>query len=140
LEPDPPEFQWRLLRYFAFSRAAVALVLLLFVMVPREHNEAAGLPNSEALLSLTLPYLAMALLILAAAGWLRTRFQFRVRLDVVLDLLFLGLAYATLSRLSASVAMVLLMPVLAAGALTSLLFALFTAAVASIVVLADPFL
>jgi len=140
LEPDPPEFQWRLLRYFAFSRAAVALVLLLFVMVPREHNEAAGLPNSEALLSLTLPYLAMALLILAAAGWWRTRFQFRVRLDVVLDLLFLGLAYATLSRLSASVAMVLLVPVLAAGALTSLLFALFTAAVASIVVLTDPFL
>ncbi|CAJ0806523.1 Adaptive-response sensory-kinase SasA [Ralstonia psammae] len=140
LEPDPPEFQWRLLRYFAFSRAAVALVLLLFVMVPREHNEAVGLPNTDALLSVTLPYLAMALLILAAAGWWRTRFQFRVRLDVVLDLLFLGLAYATLSRLSASVAMVLLMPVLAAGALTSLLFALFTAAVASIVVLADPFL
>ena len=25
LEPDPPEFQWRLLRYFAFSRAAVPL-------------------------------------------------------------------------------------------------------------------
>ncbi|KJJ97656.1 histidine kinase [Burkholderiaceae bacterium 26] len=140
LEPDPPEFQWRLLRYFAFSRAAVALVLLLFVMVPREHNDAVGLPNSDALLSLTLPYLAMALLILAAAGWWRTRFQFRVRLDVVLDLLFLGLAYAALSRLSASVAMVLLVPVLAAGALTSLLFALFTAAVASIVVLADPFL
>ncbi|CAJ0708908.1 Adaptive-response sensory-kinase SasA [Ralstonia edaphis] len=140
LEPDPPEFQWRLLRYFAFSRAAVALVLLLFVMVPREHNEAVGPANSDALLSLTLPYLAMALLILAAAGWWRTRFQFRVRLDVVLDLLFLGLAYATLSHLSASVAMVLLVPVLAAGALTSLLFALFTAAVASIVVLADPFL
>lgn len=140
LEPDPPEFQWRLLRYFAFSRAAVALVLLLFVMVPREHNETAALPNGEALLSLTLPYLALALLILAAAGWWRSRFQFRVRLDVVLDLLFLGLAYATLSRLSASVAMVLLMPVLAAGALTSLLFALFTAAVASMVVLADPFL
>lgn len=139
-EPDPPEFQWRLLRYFAFSRAAVALVLLLFVMVPREHNEAAALLNDEALLSLTLPYLALALLILAAAGWWRSRFQFRVRLDVVLDLLFLGLAYATLSRLSASVAMVLLMPVLAAGALTSLLFALFTAAVASMVVLADPFL
>lgn len=140
LEPDPPEFQWRLLRYFAFSRAAVALVLLLFAMVPHEHNDAAGLPNSEALLSLTLPYLGVALLILAAAGWWRTRFQFRVRLDVMLDLLFLGLAYATLSRLSASVAMVLLMPVLAAGALTSLLFALFAAAVASIVVLADPFL
>lgn len=140
LEPDPPEFQWRLLRYFAFSRAAVALVLLLFVMVPREHTEAAGLPNDDALLSLTLPYLALALLILASAGWWRTRFQFRVRLDVVLDLVFLGLAYATLSRLSASVAMVLLVPVLAAGALTSLLFALFTAAVASMVVLADPFL
>jgi len=140
LEPDPPEFQWRLLRYFAFSRAAVALVLLLFVMVPREHNETAGLPNSEALLSLVLPYLAVALFILAAAGWWRSRFQFRVRLDVVLDLLFLGLAYAALSRLSASVAMVFLMPVLAAGALTSLLFALFTAAVASMVVLADPFL
>ncbi|WP_157003207.1 ATP-binding protein [Ralstonia sp. A12] len=140
LEPDPPEFQWRLLRYFAFSRAAVALVLLLFVMVPREHAEAAALPNSDALLSLTLPYLALALLTLAAAGWWRSRFQFRVRLDVVLDLLFLGLAYATLSRLSASVAMVFLMPVLAAGALTSLLFALFTAAVASMVVLADPFL
>ena len=139
-EPDPPEFQWRLMRYFAFSRAAVALVLLLFVMVPRGHDEAGGLPNSETLLSLTLPYLAVALLILAAAGWWRTRFQFRVRLDVVLDLLFLGMAYATLSRLSASVAMVLLMPVLAAGALTSLLFALFTAAVASMVVLADPFL
>lgn len=139
LEPDPPEFQWRLLRYFAFSRAAVALVLLLFVMVPREHNEA-RLPNADALLSVALPYLALALLILAAAGWWRTRFQFRVRLDVVLDLVFLGLAYATLARMSASVAMVLLMPVLAAGALTSLLFALFTAAVASMVVLADPFL
>ncbi|MCO5400141.1 sensor histidine kinase [Ralstonia soli] len=140
LEPDPPEFQWRLLRYFAFSRAAVALVLLLFVMVPRESSGGAGLPNAEALLSLALPYLALAVLILAASGWWRSRFQFRVRLDVMLDLLFLGLAYATLSRMSASVAMVLLMPVLAAGALTSLLFALFTAAVASIVVLADPFL
>ncbi|MDE2203474.1 MAG: PAS domain-containing protein [Burkholderiaceae bacterium] len=140
LEPDPPEFQWRLMRYFAFSRAAVALVLLLFVMVPRGHDETASLPTSDTLLSLTFPYLAVALLILAAAGWWRTRFQFRVRLDVVLDLLFLGLAYATLSRLSASVAMVLLMPVLAAGALTSLLFALFTAAVASMVVLAEPFL
>ncbi|MCL9846984.1 ATP-binding protein [Ralstonia solanacearum] len=140
LEPDPPEFQWRLLRYFAFSRAAVALVLLLFISIPREH--ATDLPASvgDAMLSLTLPYLALALLILAAAGWWRSRFQFRVRLDVLLDLLFLGLAYATLSRLSASVAMVFLMPVLAAGALTSLLFALFTAAVASMVVLAEPFL
>lgn len=34
LEPDPPEFQWRLLRYFALSRAAVALVLLLFISIP----------------------------------------------------------------------------------------------------------
>ncbi|WP_197386834.1 ATP-binding protein [Ralstonia pseudosolanacearum] len=140
LEPDPPEFQWRLLRYFAFSRAAVALVLLLFVSIPREHASELPAPVGDAMLSLTLPYLALALLILAAAGWWRSRFQFRVRLDVLLDLLFLGLAYATLSHLSASVAMVFLMPVLAAGALTSLMFALFAAAMASMVVLAEPFL
>jgi len=76
----------------------------------------------------------------AAAGWWRSHFQFRVRLDVLLDLVFLGAAYAVLSQVSASVAMVFLMPVLAAGALTSLLFALFTAAMAAMVVLAEPFL
>ncbi|MFW6167351.1 MAG: ATP-binding protein [Ralstonia sp.] len=140
LEPDPPEFQWRLLRYFAFSRAAVALVLLLFATIPRDRASNPPAPISDAMLSLTLPYLALALLVLAAAGWWRSHFQFRVRLDVLLDLVFLGAAYAVLSQVSASVAMVFLMPVLAAGALTSLLFALFTAAMAAMVVLAEPFL
>ena len=45
----------------------MALVLLLFATIPRDRASNPPAPISDAMLSLTLPYLALALLVLAAA-------------------------------------------------------------------------
>ena len=86
---------------------------------------------------LVLSYLALALAMAAAALW-RRRFHFRVRLQVLADLLLLALLFHALGRHGDRLAMIFLLPALEAGALTSLPFALFAAAVSALTVLGEP--
>lgn len=148
--PEPPDFHWRLLRYFCWTRIAVGLLLLAFTIMQRgaeSHGVSLVLPFQLALpayktaaMQLALPYLGIALAMLAGTLW-RRRFHLRVRLQVLADLAMLGLIYEAVGRNGHAdgLAMIFLLPALEAGALTSLLFALFAASVSALVVMAHPF-
>ncbi len=150
-QPEPPDFHWRLLRYFCWTRVAVGLLLLAYTIMQRgaeSHGVSLMLPfqlalpaHQTAAMQLALPYLGIALAMLAGTLW-RRRFHLRVRLQVLADLAMLGLIYETLGQNGHAdgLAMIFLLPALEAGALTSLLFALFAASVSALVVMAHPFM
>ncbi len=140
-EPEPPDFHWRLLRYFCWTRLAVALLLIGYAWLPMQRGIAAVGLNAAAM-PVVLPYLAVALAMMAGTFW-RRRFALRVRLQVLADLAMLATIFLVLSRNGAhgeGIAMIFLLPALEAGALTSLLFALFAAAVSALVVMGQPFM
>ena len=152
-QPEPPEFHWRLLRYFCWTRAAVALLLVGYVWLPLERaapdpGVAAGAaatlaanPRMAAALPVVLPYLCIAMVTLVGTLW-RRHFHVRVRVQVMVDLALLAGIFAVVGRLgshSEGLAMIFLLPALEAGALTSLMFALFAAAMSALVVMGQPF-
>ena len=138
-QPDPPEFQWGLLSYFNVARLIVAIILLLYAALPGQLASELGVPlRSGLVVWLLLSYLAMALLILGSNLVWRRHFHFRVHFYLALDLLLLAGLLLSLGNSGSGIAMVLLMPVMAAGVLCGLLPALFAAALASLIVLAEP--
>ncbi|WP_354685573.1 ATP-binding protein [Cupriavidus necator] len=156
-QPEPPDFHWRLLRYFCWTRVAVGLLLVGYALMQRGEPPAgaAALPFAlEALVALggvehaaamtvALPYLVIALAMLAGTLW-RRHFHLRVRVQVLADLGLLALVYTVLGQHGShaqadGLAMIFLLPALEAGALTSLLFALFAAAISALVVMSGPF-
>lgn len=152
-QPEPPEFHWRLLRYFCWTRAAVALLLVGYVWLPLERaapdagvaaDAAATLaanPRMAAALPVVLPYLCIAMVTLVGTLW-RRHFHVRVRVQVMVDLALLAGIFAVVGRLGShaeGLAMIFLLPALEAGALTSLMFALFAAAMSALVVMGQPF-
>lgn len=147
-QPEPPEFHWRLLRYFCWTRTAVALLLLGYALLPLERASngttvvtLAATARTAAAIPAVVPYLCIALATLLGTLW-RRHFHLRVRVQVVVDLILLSAVYLVLGRggnHGDGLAMIFLLPALEAGALTSLLFALFTAAVSAMLVMANPF-
>lgn len=148
-QPEPPEFHWRLLRYFCWTRLAVALLLVGYAWLPLERAAAGGAvvsmaanARTAAAIPAVIPYLCIAVVTLLGTTW-RRYFHVRVRAQVIVDLVLLSAVYVVLGRNGnhgEGLAMIFLLPALEAGALTSLLFALFTAAVSAMLVMANPFL
>lgn len=147
-QPEPPEFHWRLLRYFCWTRAAVALLLLGYAWLPLERAGSgvavvsiAATARTAAAIPAVVPYLCIALVTLLGTLW-RHHFHLRVRVQVIVDLTLLAAVYLVLGGAGShgeGLAMIFLLPALEAGALTSLLFALFTAAVSAMLVMVNPF-
>ncbi|MGY2490106.1 sensor histidine kinase [Cupriavidus sp. CP313] len=163
-QPEPPDFHWRLLRYFCWTRVAVGLLLVGFALMRRGEPASVtpvspatpfigaipplpfgldGLGGIEhaAAMTIAVPYLAIALAMLAGTLW-RRHFHLRVRVQVLADLALLALVFSVLGRggQAEGLAMIFLLPALEAGALTSLLFALFAAAISALVVMSGPFM
>ena len=147
-QPEPPDFHWRLLRYFCWTRLAVALLLLGYAWLPLERAAAGAAigvvanARTAAAIPVVLPYLCIGLATLLGTMW-RRRFHLRVRAQVLVDLALLAAIYIVLGRNAShaeGLAMIFLLPALEAGALTSLLFALFAAAVSAMLVMVHPFL
>lgn len=147
-QSEPPEFHWRLLRYFCWTRLAVALLLLGYALLPLERAASGvGVVNvaenarTAAAMPVVVPYLAIAVATLLGTLW-RRHFHVRVRAQVIVDLVMLAAIYLVVGRSGnhgEGLAMIFLLPALEAGALTSLLFALFTAAVSALLVMEHPF-
>ncbi|WP_454742257.1 sensor histidine kinase [Cupriavidus necator] len=154
---EPPDFHWRLLRYFCWTRVAVGLLLVGYALMQRGEPPAvtAELPfalrvlgavggvEHAAAMTVAVPYLVIALAMLAGTLW-RRHFHLRVRVQVLADLTLLALVYTVLGQNGShaqadGLAMIFLLPALEAGALTSLLFALFAAAISALVVMSGPF-
>jgi len=148
-QPEPPEFHWRLQRYFCWTRLAVALLLLGYAWLPLERAAVGGSGLSlatnarmAAAMPVVVPYLCIAIVTLFGTLW-RRHFHVRVRAQVLVDLVLLASIYAVLGHIGSSgegLGMIFLLPAIEAGALTSLLFALFTAAVSALLVMGQPFL
>ncbi|MEN7528437.1 MULTISPECIES: histidine kinase dimerization/phospho-acceptor domain-containing protein [unclassified Cupriavidus] len=147
-QPEPPEFHWRLLRYFCWTRLAMALLLFGYAWLPMERGTAdmsiaiATSARTAAAIPVVLPYLLIGILSLVASFW-RRHFHLRVRVQVIVDLMLLAAVYTVMGRSGShgeGLAMIFLLPALEAGALTSLLFALSAAAVSAMLVMANPFL
>jgi len=140
-QPEPPEFHWRLLRYFCWTRFAIGLMLAGYGLMQRGESGLAVTGYNVGVMTLAVPYLGIALAMAIGTLW-RRRFHLRVRMQVLADLALLGLLYQILSGSGHAdgLAMIFLLPALEAGALTSLLFALFAAAVSALVVMSHPFM
>jgi len=148
-QPEPPEFHWRLQRYFCWTRLAVALLLLGYAWLPLERAAVGGSGLSlgtnarmAAAMPVVVPYLCIAIVTLFGTLW-RRHFHVRVRAQVLVDLVLLASIYAVLGHIGSSgegLGMIFLLPAIEAGALTSLLFALFTAAASALLVMGQPFL
>ncbi|SCU91686.1 Signal transduction histidine kinase [Cupriavidus necator] len=157
-QPEPPDFHWRLLRYFCWTRVAVGLLLVGFALmrrgepapitavtnaIPPVPFDLGGLGGIEhaAAMTIAVPYLGIAVAMLAGTLW-RRHFHLRVRVQVLADLALLALVFSVLGRggQAEGLAMIFLLPALEAGALTSLLFALFAAAISALVVMSGPFM
>ncbi|SDP53994.1 two-component system, NtrC family, sensor histidine kinase PilS [Ralstonia sp. 25mfcol4.1] len=148
-QPEPPDFHWRLLRYFCWTRATVAVLLLGYAWLPLERAGAgvavadlAASARTAAAIPVVVPYLCIGLATLLGTLW-RRHFHVRVRAQVIVDLALLAAIYMVLGRSGnhgEGLAMIFLLPALEAGALTSLMFALLTAAVSAMLVMANPFL
>jgi len=147
--PEPPEFHWRLQRYFCWTRLAVALLLLGYAWLPLERAAGGGSGVSlaanarmAAAMPVVVPYLCIAVFTLFGTLW-RRHFHVRVRAQVLIDLVLLASIYAVLGHVGShgeGLAMIFLLPAIEAGALTSLLFALFAAAASALLVMGQPFL
>ncbi|KAI3594925.1 Multi-sensor signal transduction histidine kinase [Cupriavidus sp. U2] len=147
-QPEPPDFHWRLLRYFCWTRATVAVLLLGYAWLPLERGGAgvavadlAASARTAAAIPVVVPYLCIGLATLLGTLW-RRHFHVRVRAQVIVDLALLAAIYMVLGRSGnhgEGLAMIFLLPALEAGALTSLMFALLTAAVSAMLVMANPF-
>ncbi|MBV8157833.1 MAG: PAS domain-containing protein [Dyella sp.] len=147
-QPEPPEFHWRLQRYFCWTRLAVALLLLGYAWLPLERAAGSGgislATNARmaAAMPVVVPYLCIAIFTLFGTLW-RRHFHVRVRAQVLIDLVLLSSIYAVLGHVGSSgegLAMIFLLPAIEAGALTSLLFALFAASASALLVMGQPFL
>lgn len=157
-QPEPPDFHWRLLRYFCWTRVAVGLLLVGFALmrrgepasvtaitnaIPPVPFDLGGLGGIEhaAAMTIAVPYLGIAVAMLAGTLW-RRHFHLRVRVQVLADLALLALVFSVLGRggQAEGLAMIFLLPALEAGALTSLLFALFAASISALVVMSGPFM
>jgi two-component system sensor histidine kinase PilS (NtrC family) len=160
-QPEPPEFHWRLLRYFCWTRVAVGLLLLGYALMRRgevvpaplpslPHSLRPGLPfglagaEHAAAMTVAVPYLGIALAMLAGTLW-RRHFHLRVRVQVLADLALLALVFHAIGHPASQgqadgLAMIFLLPALEAGALTSLPFALFAASISALVVMSGPFM
>lgn len=143
-QPEPPEFHWRLLRYFCWTRLAVAVLLLGYAWLPLERAAPSLVADSRtaAALPVVMPYLCIALVTLLGTFW-RRHFHVRVRVQVIVDMALLAGIFAVLGRQGShggeGLAMIFLLPALEAGALTSLTFALFAASMSALVVMGHPF-
>ncbi|QBY54319.1 sensor histidine kinase [Cupriavidus oxalaticus] len=157
-QPEPPEFHWRLLRYFCWTRVAVGLLLLGYALMRRGEPAPTSLPPSllpdlsfgmagvehAAAMTVAVPYLGIALAMLAGTLW-RRHFHLRVRVQVLADLALLALVFHAIGHPASQgqadgLAMIFLLPALEAGALTSLPFALFAASISALVVMGGPFM
>ena len=148
-QSEPPEFHWRLQRYFCWTRLAVAVLLVGYAWLPLERAAAgadvfnvATNARLASAMPVVLPYLAIALVTLFGTLW-RNHFHVRVRVQVLVDLVLLASIYAALGHFGSQgegLAMIFLLPVIEAGALTSLTFALFAASVSALLVMGPPLL
>ncbi|WP_296944175.1 PAS domain-containing sensor histidine kinase [uncultured Massilia sp.] len=124
---------WRSLQTFTVSRIVIALVLLLYLSVDSRRSHLPGAADAETCVA----YLALALGFAVVAYRWRRRFLLQLCIQVLADLVAISLLYASAGGLRSGLALLYLFPLAGAAMLAPLLLALFSAALATLFVLAE---
>ncbi len=124
---------WRSLQTFTISRIVIALVLLLYLSVDSRRSHLPGAADTGTCVA----YLALALGFAAVAYRWRRRFLLQLGCQVLADLVAISLLYLSAGGLRSGLALLYLFPLAGAAMLAPLLLALFSAALATLFVLAE---
>ena len=124
---------WRSLQTFTVSRIVIALVLLAYLSIDagRDHLPPAAFAQAG------FAYLALALAFAAVTYRWRRRFLLQLGCQVLADIALISLLYLSAGGLRSGLALLYLFPLAGAAMLAPLLLALFSAALATLFVLAE---
>lgn len=124
---------WRSLQTFTVSRIVIALVLLLYLSIDARRGHLPGATYTE----ICIAYMALALGFAAACYRWRRRFLLQLAGQVMTDLAAISLLYLAGGGVRSGLALLYLFPLAGAAMLAPLLLALFSAALATLFVLAE---
>jgi two-component system, NtrC family, sensor histidine kinase PilS len=124
---------WRSLQTFTVSRIVIALVLLLYLSIDARRGHLPGAAYTE----ICIAYVALALAFAAACYRWRRRFLLQLTCQVMADLAAISLLYLAGGGVRSGLALLYLFPLAGAAMLAPLLLALFSAALATLFVLAE---
>ena len=124
---------WRSLQTFTITRIVIALVLLLYLGVDFEAGSLHGDPvNAETCIA----YLAVAFGLALAARW-RRRFLIQLAIQIGVDLAVISILYLSAGGMRGGLGILYLFPLAGAAILAPLVLALFSAALATLFLLAQ---
>jgi two-component system, NtrC family, sensor histidine kinase PilS len=124
---------WRSLQTFTVSRIVITLVLLLYLSMDARRGRVPGSAYAE----ICIAYVALALLFAGACYYWRRRFLLHLGVQVVVDIGAISLLYLGAGGLRSGLALLYLFPLAGAAMLAPLLLALFSAALATLFILAE---
>ena len=124
---------WRSLQTFTISRIVIALVLLLYLGVDFEGG---GLRSDPVNAETCIAYLAIAFGLALAARW-RHRFLIQLAIQIGVDLAVISILYLSAGGMRGGLGILYLFPLAGAAILAPLVLALFSAAVATLFLLAQ---
>lgn len=124
---------WRSLQTFTVSRIVIALVLLLYLSIDARRGHLPGATYTE----ICIAYVALALGFAAVCYRWRRRFLLQLTSQVMTDLGAISLLYLAGGGVRSGLALLYLFPLAGAAMLAPLLLALFSAALATLFVLAE---
>ena len=124
---------WRSLQTFTVSRIVIALVLLLYLSIDTRRSHLPGVTYAESCVA----YLAAACGFAVVAYRWRHRFLLQLGSQVLVDIGLISLLYLAAGGLRSGLALLYLFPLAGAAMLAPLLLALFSAALATLFVLAE---
>ena len=127
---------WRSLQALTVTRVVIALVLILYLAFDVRGGQAQASP---AYARLCFFYLALAGSFAALASLWRRRFLAQLGIQVALDLAVISLLYLAAGGVRSGLGILYLFPLAGAAILAPLVLALFSAAIATIIILLEAF-
>lgn len=124
---------WRSLQAFTVTRILIALVLLVYLSVDVRRGRVNGSIHAE----ICIVYVAAALLFAAVAQRWRHRFMWQLTAQVMVDIGAISLLFLAAGGMRGGLALLYLFPLAGAAILAPLVLALFSAALATLCVLAE---
>lgn len=132
--PASPASFWRSLQTLNLTRIVIALVLLAYTTVDLR-GARTGLPPMYA--ETCIAYLLVALLFAVVTTYRRRRFLLQLGIQIAFDIAAISLLYFSAGGPRSGMGVLYLFPLAAAAVLAPLMLALFSAALATLVVLTD---
>jgi two-component system, NtrC family, sensor histidine kinase PilS len=137
LSAESRETFWRSLQTLNVTRIVIALVLLVYLTIDarRSHigSQLSGTPYAETCIA----YVAAALLFAAVTQRWRHRFLWQLSCQILVDIAAISLLYVAAGGARSGLGLLYLFPLAGAAILSPLLLALFSAALATLFVLAE---